>query len=398
MTIKTVKDIDVTSKRVLVRVDFNVPMNSDGIIGDDTRIRACLPTIKYLIDKHAKIIICSHLDRPHGKVEESLRLAPVAKRLSELISRPVRAMKDCIGPDVENAVSKMHDGDVVLLENLRFHPGEKENDPGFARALSRLGEVYVNDAFSVSHRSHASIVGIPKHLPAVAGLLMENELVKLGKLLERPEKPFAAMMGGAKVSDKLGFMENIINRVDLLIIGGGMAATFLKSEGYRVGKSLVENDRLQYVRDLKEKAKSLDVRLFLPVDVVITEDIHGSSGTRTVPVSDIPDGWAIADIGPRTISDFSQALKECKTVFWNGPMGVFEIQEFSHGTHAMATVMSKLDAVTVIGGGSTVEAVTKMGLEDKMSHVSTGGGATLKFLSGETLPGVAALSEKMIVV
>ncbi|OPY25313.1 MAG: Phosphoglycerate kinase [Methanocella sp. PtaU1.Bin125] len=392
MRTKTVKDIDVTSKRVLVRVDFNVPMGPGGI-RDDTRIRACLPTIRYLIDKRARVILCSHLGRPKGKVVESLRLAPVAGRLSELLGRQVKSLKDCVGPDVETEVSAMRDGDVVLLENLRFHPGEETNDPGFARALSRLADVYVNDAFSASHRAHASIVGVTRYLPSVAGFLMEKELTVLGGLLENPEKPFAAVIGGAKVSGKLGVMENIATGVDALIVGGGMAATFLKSEGYGVGKSLVEDDRLQYVRDLSEKARSLDVSLLLPADVVITENLDGSAGSRTVLVGDIPDGWAIADIGPVTIANYTRELGECKTVFWNGPMGVFEVPEFAAGTREIATVMSTLGAVTVVGGGSTVEAVSSLGLADKMTHVSTGGGATLEFLSGKPLPGITALAD-----
>ena len=393
MAIKTVKDIDVTSKRVLVRVDFNVPIGKSGDIQDDTRIRVCLPTIRYLIDERARIILCSHLDRPKGKVVESLRLAPIAKRLSELLGQTVRSLDECTGPDVEKAVSGMRDGDVVLLENLRFYPGEEKNDPGFAQALSRLADIYVNDAFSASHRSHASIVGVTKYLPSVAGFLLAGELNTLKQLLEKPAKPFAVVIGGAKVSDKLGVLENIVTRVDMFIIGGGMAATFLKSKGYNVGKSTVEDDKLQYVRDFSEKARSLGVRLLLPADVIITQNLDGSSAARTVRADDIPDGWAIADIGPQTIANYSRELRECKTVFWNGPMGVFEVPQFSGGTREIATAISKLDAYTVIGGGSTVEAVNSLGLANKMAHISMGGGATLEFLSGKTLPGVTALME-----
>jgi phosphoglycerate kinase len=391
MDIKTVKDVDVTSKRVLVRVDFNVPMDKDGTIRDDTRIRDCLPTIRYLIDKHAKVILAAHMGRPKGKVVESLRMAPVAKRLSELLGKPVEALRECTGPDVEKAISQMHDGDVVFLENLRFYPGEEKNDPAFTKALTSLADVYVNDAFSASHRAHSSVVGVTEFLPSVSGFLMEKELTMLSKLLENPAKPFAAVVGGAKVSDKLEVLDNIVTKVSEFIIGGGMAATFLKSEGYRVGKSIVEDDKLQYVRDLTEKARSMDVKLLLPTDVVIAENLDGSSPARTVTIGEIPDGWAIADIGPDTIASYVRELKGCKTVFWNGPMGIFEIPAFSNGTKEVAMAISTLHAITVVGGGSTTEAVNKYRVADKMSLVSTGGGATLEFLSGKSLPGVIAL-------
>ncbi len=398
MPIKTVKDVNVSSKRVLLRVDFNVPMDKGGAIRDDTRVRLCLPTIQYLIDHNARVILCAHLGRPKGKVDETLRLASVAKLLSERLGRPVKALKECTGPEVEKEVSAMRDGDVVMLENLRFYPGEEKNNPDCARGLARLADLYVNDAFSASHRAHASVVGVTGYLPSVAGFLMEKELAALSGLLKNPARPFAAVTGGAKVSDKLEVLDNIVNRVDLLIIGGGMSATFLKSNGIKVGKSLVEDDKVQYVRDLSEKAKSHDVRLLLPIDVVISENLDGSSEIRTVPVGEIPDGWAIADIGPKTIAEFSQNLEGCKTVFWNGPMGVFEVSQFSTGTLDVATTIAKLDAVKVIGGGSTVEAVTKLGLADKMTHVSTGGGATLEYLSGIQLPGVKALEENRLEV
>lgn len=397
MPIKTVKDVDVTSKRVLLRVDFNVPMDkSGGGIRDDTRIRVCLPTIRYLLEHRAKIICCSHLGRPKGKIDETLRMTSVAKRLSELLGQPVKSLKECVGPEVEKTVSAMNDGDVVLLENLRFYPGEEKNDPEFARGLARLAHVFVNDAFGASHRAHASVVGITKYLPSVAGFLMEKEVSSLGGLLEKPEKPFAAVIGGAKVSDKLDVLDNIVPSVDVLIIGGGMSATFLKSQGNRVGKSLVEDDKVQYVRDLSEQAKSHDVRLLLPTDVVVSPTLDGASETRTVSIKDIPDGWSIADIGPQTIAEYTGALKGCKTVFWNGPMGVFEVSQFAMGTREVASAISKLDAVKVVGGGSTVEAVTKLGVADKMTHVSTGGGATLEFISGKQLPGVKALEENRL--
>jgi phosphoglycerate kinase len=391
---KTVEDIDVSGKKVLLRVDFNVPMGKSGTISDDTRIRACLPTIKYLIDHHARLIICSHLGRPDGKVVEGLRLAPVAKRLSELIGKPVKALRDCVGPEVEDEVSRLKNGEVALLENLRFHPEEEANDPNFAQALSKLADIYVNDAFGASHRAHASVVGMAKYLLAVSGFLMEKELKALGGALENPKRPFAAMIGGAKVSGKLAVLENIVGKVDALLIGGGMAATFIKSQGYGVGASMVENDKLDYIRKLMEKAKSLGVRLLLPQDMVVTDKLEAGSSTKTVPSTKIPDGWIAADIGPRTIDEFSQELKKCKTVLWNGPVGVFEIPQFAEGTRRLAKVLAGLNATTVIGGGSTAEAVAEMGLAGKMSHVSTGGGASLEFLEGKVLPGVAVLQDK----
>jgi len=391
---KTVEDIDVAGKRVLLRVDFNVPMHKAGTISDDTRIKACLPTIKYLIDNHARIIVCSHLGRPKGKAVDEFRLIPVASRLSELLGQPVTSLKECIGPEVEEAVAKLKDGEVIMLENLRFHPEEEANEPGFARALARLADIYVNDAFGASHRAHASIVGVAAYLPAVAGFLLAKEIDALGSVLENPQKPFASMVGGAKVSDKLAVLENIITRVDALLIGGGMAATFIKARGYSVGASAVENDRLDYARNLIEKATSLGVRLLLPKDVIVTDKLESSARTTVVPVTEIPEDRLIADIGPRTIEEFSQELKKCRTVIWNGPVGVFEIPQFAQGTRRLAEVVAGLEATTVIGGGSTAEAVTEMGLADKMSHVSTGGGASLEFLEGKVLPGVAVLQDK----
>ncbi len=391
---KSVEDIDVAGRRVFLRVDFNVPMDDMGAIGDDTRIRASLPTIRYLADNRARVIICSHLGRPDGKIVEGLRLAPVARRLSELLGKPVEALRDSIGPEVEAATSRLGDGEVMLLENIRFHPEEEVNDPEFAKALSRLADVYVNDAFGASHRAHASVVGVAKYLPAVSGFLMEKELEALGGALENPEKPFAAMIGGAKVSGKLAVLENIINRVDALLIGGGMTATFLNSMGHGVGASKIEGDRLDHVRQVTKKARSLGVTLLLPEDVVVTDNLEEGSSSRVVPVTEIPDGYLIADIGPNTIEKFSQELKKCKTVIWNGPVGVFEIPEFASGTRTLAKVLAGLMATTVIGGGSTTEAVVEMGLADKMSHVSTGGGASLEYLEGKVLPGVAVLQDK----
>jgi phosphoglycerate kinase len=391
---KTVRDADVSGKRVLVRVDFNVPLDKNGAIEDDTRIRACLPTIRYLIEHHARVILCSHLDRPDGRVVEGLRLAPVAVRLSTFIGRSVLAMKECTGPDVETAVSSLGDGDVMLLENIRFHTEEERNDPEFSKALARLADIYVNDAFGASHRRHASVVGITNYLPSFAGLLMERELAVLGGLLENPRHPFAAIVGGSKVSGKLGILENIMKKVDTLIIGGGIAATFLAARGYNVGTSPVERERLDYVAGLARKAESAGIRILLPCDVVVAERADGNAGMRTVPVTDIREYESIVDIGPETIELFARELRNCRTVIWNGPMGIFEIPAYSSGTRAIASALAELDAVTVVGGGSTAEIVTAMGLADRISHVSTGGGASLQFLAGEILPGVAALPDR----
>jgi phosphoglycerate kinase len=391
---KTVRDEDVGGKRVLVRADFNVPIDQNGTIEDDARIRGSLPTITYLIDHGARVILCSHLGRPHGTVDEHLRLEPVARRLSELLQRPVEPLREAIGPGVERVVSEMQDGDLVLLENLRFYPGEEGNDPSFARELSRLADLYVNDAFGVSHRAHASIVGLADYLPCVAGLLMEKEIEQLSSLFEDPIRPFAAIMGGAKVGDKIGILENIIPRVDLVLIGGGMSATFLKGRGLDVGISDLEPDRMELVGTILHKAEDLGVRILLPVDVVVAEELEASTTARVVSVEQIPADCMIVDIGPLTMTEFTKELKKCRTVVWNGPMGVFEIPQFSDGTRSIATVLAGLDATTVIGGGSTVEAVTQFGLAGRMTHLSTGGGASLQFLSGKMLPGVAVLVGK----
>ncbi len=390
---KTVRDIGVTGKRVLVRADFNVPLDEDGAIEDDTRIRASLPTIRYLSERDARVILCSHLDRPQGVVMERLRLALVANRLSVLLDRPVAALQDCIGPEVESAVAGMRDGDIVLLENLRFHAEERADDPAFAEELAALADIYVNDAFGASHRAHASIVGVPEHLPAVAGLLLAKEVDAFTRILENPERPFAAVIGGAKVSDKLGVLENIIPRVDLLLIGGGMAATFLASRGYGTGRSHVETDRLDDVRRLSAKAAELGVRLLLPRDVIVAERLEAGTPARVVPVAEIPDDQFIADIGPGTTSEFCRELGDCRTVVWNGPMGVFEVPEFAEGTRRIAATLANLHGTTVVGGGSTADAVTRFGFADRMTHVSTGGGAALTMLAGKPLPGVEALED-----
>lgn len=393
MTKRTVEDLDVTGKRVFVRVDFNVRLK-EGIIADDSKMRGALPTLRYLVEHGAKVIVASHLGRPKGEVVESLRTAPVAERLSAMLGRPVAALRDCVGPEVEAAVARMQDGDVVMLENLRFHRGEEKNDPAFAQGLASLADLYVNDAFGSSHRAHASVVGVPALVPGAAGFLMQRELEMLGGLLENPERPFAAVIGGAKLGSKLGVLKNILPRVDLLLIGGGMVATAYRSRGYGVGNSLVEEGLFDYVRELTEQADARGVRLLLPPDVVVSENLEGTGTVKAVPADAIPDGWVIVDIGPATIEEFSRVLRTCRTVVWSGPMGIFEIPAFAEGTRAIAGVMAGLDAVTVVGGGSTVEAVTRSGAADRMTHVSTGGGASLEFLSGDVLPGVAALPDR----
>ena len=392
----TIRDIDVKDKRVLVRVDFNVPMNEDtGVITDDSRIRASLPTIQYLVDHKAKVILCSNLGRPKGAPEDKFRLAPVAIRLAELIKKPVATTRDCVGPEAEAAVKAMKSGDILLLENLRFHVEEEKNGPDFSKALASLAEVYVNDAFGTAHRAHASIVGVTKYLqPAVAGFLLEKELVHLGGILTNPVHPFAALLGGAKVSDKVALIENIISKVDYILVGGGMAATFLKSEGYEIGLSLLEADRIATTADLITKTKANKVNLMLPLDVVITNDVSDKGSYAVVDIDKVPKDMKIVDIGPKTVAAFTVVLKKCKTVFWNGPMGVYEIPQFAKGSVAMAQLLAGLKASTVIGGGSTADMVYDMKLADKMTFVSTGGGASMSFLSGEVLPGVEALSNK----
>ena len=391
---KTVEDIDVSGKRVLVRVDFNVPMDTRGGIEDDNRIRACLPTIRSLIARRARVILCSHLGRPHGRVDEHLRLGPVARRLSELLQQPVVSLRETTGPAVEHAARGMQEGDVILLENLRFSPGEEKNDPAFSRELSGLADIFVNDAFGASHRAHASVVGVADYLPCVSGLLMEKEIEMLSGLLEDPARPFAAIMGGAKVGEKIGILEHILPTVNIVLVGGGMAATFLKGTGYGVGTSVVEEEKLELVRMIAGKAASYRVRLLLPADVVVTDTPGAGASALIVPVTQVPADRMIADIGPETITLYSEALNTCRTVVWNGPMGIFEIPQFSEGTRALASVLAGRDAMTVIGGGSTAEAVAQLGLTEKMSYVSTGGGASLQFLTGKVLPGIAVIPDK----
>jgi phosphoglycerate kinase len=391
----TIRDIDVSGKKVLVRVDFNVPLDEKaGAISDDNRIRAALPTINYLVDHGAKVILCSHLGRPDGKVVESLRLAVVAYRLSQLLGSKVEFTRDCIGPVVEKAVKRLKNGDVLLLENLRFYAAEEENKPDFARALASLADIYVDDAFGTAHRKHASIAGVTGYIPAVAGLLMEKELEYLGGILDNPVHPFGGLIGGAKVSDKVEMLENIMGKVDFLLIGGGMAATFLKARSCEVGLSLVEEDRLDTANRLLEMAVKGGIRLVLPVDVVVAAEISPQAKGMVVPVENVSYQHRIVDIGHRTIQLFSTELKKARTVFWNGPMGINEIHQFAEGTRAMAELLASLKATTIVGGGSTAEVVTDMGLADKMTFISTGGGASLQFLSGQKLPGVEALLDK----
>ena len=387
---KTVKDIDVKGKRVLVRVDFNVPL-AGGEVADDTRIRAALPTIWYLLNQGAAVILISHLGRPKGEVREDLRMDPVARRLSELLGQDVVKVDDCIGPDVEAAAARLNPGEVLLLENLRFHKEERENDPTFAAKLAALAELYVNDAFGAAHRAHASVSGVPAYLPAVAGFLMEKELNFLGAALERPEHPFVAILGGAKISDKISLVENLLSKVDTLLIGGGMANTFLKAQGYEVGESLVEEESLPLAREIVAKAGK---RLVLPSDVVVADAFDAQARAKTVGVDEVPTGWRILDIGPKTVELFGERLALAKTVVWNGPMGVFEFPRFAQGTVAIAQKLAQIEAMTIIGGGDTAAAVRQAGQADKMSHISTGGGASLEFLEGKTLPGVAALEDK----
>jgi len=384
---KTVRDIDISGKRVLVRVDFNVPLK-DGAVTDDTRIRAALPTLNYLLEQNGALVLCSHLGRPKGKIVDDLRMNPVAERLSELLGRPVMKLDDCVGPEVAKTVTAMKPGDVVLLENTRFHPEEKNNDPAFAKQLAALAEVYVNDAFGSAHRAHASTEGVTHHLPAVGGFLMEKELEFLGQVAGDPERPYIAILGGAKVSGKIEVINSLLAKCDRLLIGGGMANTFFKAMGYEVGDSLVEEDAIETAKSLLDSAGA---RLVLPVDVVIADAFDNDAATQVVAPNEVSAGWRILDIGPKTISTFRSALEGAKTIVWNGPLGVFEMESFAQGTFAVADVLAGLDATTVVGGGDSAAAVRQAGLVDRMSHVSTGGGASLEFLEGKTLPGVAAL-------
>ena len=390
MNKQTIRDADVAGKRVFVRVDFNVPLQ-DGQVTDDSRIRAAVPTIKALVDQGAQVVLASHLGRPKGKVQDGLRLRPVGARLTQLIRRNVPVTGDALGVGTEDAVKRMRPGEVLLLENLRFHAEEEANDPEFAKALAAYADVYVNDAFGTAHRAHASTVGIAELLPAYAGLLMERELEMLSKLLESPERPFAAILGGAKVSDKLGVIESLLETADSLLVGGAMCFTFFKALGYEIGDSLVEDDYLEEARRLMGEA---DERLILPLDVVVAEAMEEGVETETVPVDAIPAGKLGLDIGHDTVALFGRHISDARTIFWNGPMGVFEIDAFAKGTEGVAKAVADSDATSVVGGGDSVAAVNKLGLEDQMSHISTGGGASLEYVEGKELPGVAVLPGK----
>ncbi|NEP11875.1 MAG: phosphoglycerate kinase [Symploca sp. SIO2C1] len=396
-TVAALSESDLAGKKVLVRADLNVPLDDSGTITDDTRIRAALPTIQDLTKKGAKVILCSHLGRPKGKVKEDLRLKPVANRLSELLSKTVTMCDDCVGEAVVAQVNALANGEVALLENLRFHAGEEKNDPEFTKQLAALADVYVNDAFGTAHRAHASTEGVTHYLkPSVAGYLIEKELEYLQNAIENPKKPLAAIIGGSKVSSKIGVIETLLEKVDKLLIGGGMIFTFYKARGLSVGKSLVEEDKLELAKTLEAKAKEKGVALLLPTDVVVADNFAPDAKAQTVSIEAIPDGWMGLDIGPDSVKVFQDALADCKSVIWNGPMGVFEFDKFAVGTEAIANTMAgltKQDATTIIGGGDSVAAVEKVGVAEQMSHISTGGGASLELLEGKELPGIVALDD-----
>ncbi|MDH7578164.1 MAG: phosphoglycerate kinase [Bacillota bacterium] len=390
--LKTIKDLDVREKRVLVRVDFNVPLDEAGKITDDTRISATLPTIRYLLDQGAKVILMSHLGRPKGKVAEKLRMNEVARKLGEMLGKEVQKVDDCVGPAVEAAVARLRPGDVLLLENLRFHPEEEGNDREFARKLASLADIYANDAFGTAHRAHASTAGVAEFLPAVAGFLMEKEVNALGRILTDPEHPFAAVLGGAKISDKIGVLENLLGKVDQLLLGGGMANTFLRAEGYGLGNSLVDEESVGFARDFLRRARAGGVAVELPVDLVISQN-SGAGETRIVSPGEVPEGWRALDIGPRTTEHFTRLIQKAKTVFWNGPLGVFEQPEFARGSEAVARALARPGLTSVVGGGDTLAVLERTGVAGLVTHASTGGGASLEFLEGKELPGVAVLAK-----
>ncbi len=391
---KSIRDVELTGKKVFCRVDFNVPMN-DGEVSDDTRIRAALPTIQYLIEQGAKVILASHLGRPKGQVVEELRLDAVAKRLSDLLQKEVTKTDEAFGAEVDQAISSMQDGDVVLLENVRFYSGEEKNAPELAQQFAALADLYVNDAFGAAHRAHASTEGIAHHIPAVAGFLMEKELEVLGKALSNPERPFTAIIGGAKVKDKIGVIENLLEKVDNLIIGGGLAYTFVKAKGYEIGQSLLEADKIDLAKGFIEKAEQKGVKLYMPEDVVVANEFSKDATTQVVDIDEIPADWQGLDIGPKTVDTYRKVILDSKLVIWNGPMGVFEWEAFANGTKSVAVALADAtDTFTVIGGGDSAAAVEKFDLAESMSHISTGGGASLEFMEGKDLPGVVALNDK----
>lgn len=390
---KTLKDYNFEGKKALVRVDFNVPLEN-GNITDDTRIQAALPTIKYLIDEGARVILMSHLGRPKGQVVEELRLDPVAERLADLIGKEVSKVDDCIGGEVQEAVDNLKNGDVLVLENTRFYTGEKKNDPEFAEKLASVAEVFVSDAFGAAHRAHASTVGVTEYLPSVAGFLMQRELNTLAEVMDSPEHPFVAIMGGAKVSDKIDVIRNLMEKVDYLLVGGGIANTFIRAKGYETGKSLVEEDKLDLAESILKEAEEKGVNLVLPIDVVVADDFSNDADHKVVSIDEIPEEWESLDSGgTKTIEKYSEIIRNSRTVIWNGPLGVFEMDTFAKGTNAIAEALAESDAKTIIGGGDSAAAIKKAGLEDKMTHISTGGGASLMFFEGKPLPGVEALDD-----
>ena len=393
MNKKTIKDINIKGKKVLMRVDFNVPLDESQNITDDNRIRAALPTIQYMLEQNASLILMSHLGRPKGKVVDSLSLAPVALRLSELLEKDVKILNDCIGPEVKRAADNLGNGEIMLLENTRFHKEEEGNDSAFAKELASLGEVYVSDAFGSVHRAHATTVGVAQHLPSAAGFLLEKEIEFLGKVTQNPDRPFVLILGGAKVSDKIGVITNLLNKVDVIIIAGAMAYTFLKAQGKNIGSSKLEEDKLDLAKDILSRACSCDVKILLPSDNVVADAFEASANYKIVG-EEVPVGWMGLDVGPKTTQVFIAALKDAKTVLWNGPLGVCEWEPFSKASRRIAEFISSTAATTVIGGGDTAAAVAKFGLSSKMSHVSTGGGASLEFLEGKILPGIAVLNDK----
>ena len=391
---KTIRDIDVKNKKVLVRCDFNVPYDENRKITDNRRIVAALPTIKYLLENNAKIILCSHLGRPKGEVKPEFSLDIVAKELSRLLEKEVKLAEDVVGNSAQKLTSEMKDGDIVLLENVRYEAGEEKNDPELSKKFASLAQIYVNDAFGTAHRAHSSTTGVADYLPAVSGFLIEKELKFLGSVLENPERPFMAILGGKKVSDKIGVIESLINKVDVLMIGGAMAYTFFKSMGYNVGNSICEDDKLDLAKELMKKAEEKGVKLLLPIDTKLGKEFDSNTETKTVKCSEIPDGWEGFDIGAETIALYIEELKKAKTIIWNGPLGVFELEPFAVGTNEIAKALANMDAIKVIGGGDSAAAVEKAGLAEKFTHISTGGGASLEFLEGKKLPGIEALQDK----
>ncbi len=394
MNKKTIKDIELKNKKVLVRCDFNVPMDSEKNITDNTRIVAAIPTIKYLLENNCAIILCSHLGRPKGEVKPEFSLKPVAKELSKLLNQEIIMANDVIGEDAKEKAKNLQQGKIMLLENVRFHKEETDNDAEFSKQLASMAEIYVNDAFGAAHRAHASTAGVAEYLPAVSGFLIEKELKFLGNALNNPERPFVAIMGGAKVSDKIGVIDSLIEKVDTLIIGGGMAYTFFKAQGYEVGNSICENDKLDLAKQAMKKAEEKGVKLMLPIDTKIGKEFKPDTESKTVSWTEIPEGWEGFDIGEKSIKRFEEEIRKAKTVVWNGPLGLFEFDQFAIGTNSIAKVLSEIDATTIIGGGDSAAAVRKAGLEDTMTHISTGGGASLEFLEGKKLPGIECLMQQ----